>query len=230
MLVAAYLTRRHGNLAKRMIEQLDGAPFPVLPFYNGVPRDDDVSDASWHSPENLYFAGGVNFVVDMISTTFPTCDVAWILNDDLEGVTPEMGERLYGVMERHPSIAMLSPSYNSSHPPTQPHGSGFFRFVSHVDGAAHMIRLSAFRAVGGYDAANFPGWGCDLSLCLVLRRAGWLLAVDDREEVVHDWQRGTAHNDPAIREVYQGGGWQNRLISKHGTREIPGYGGFYPDP
>ena len=232
MLVTTFLTRFHGNLAQRMLDQLSGAS-PLVMFCNGANPPPDLRPHNlagvryWGENKNLYFAGGVNRLVELIEASWPEADCAWILNDDLEGVSPEMGERLYEVMKDAPRLAMLSPAYNSTHPPTQPHHTGGVREVSHLDGAAHMIRLEAWRKVGGYDAENFPGWGADIDWCHRARAAGYALAVDDREIVAHDWQHGTAHNDPAIKAVYQSGGWAQRLVAKHGTRALPGFGGFY---
>ena len=97
--------------------------------------------------------------------------------------------------------------------------------MKHVDGAAHMIRLEAWKQIGGYNEI-FPGWGCDLDACLRLRQAGWALAVDDREIISHDWENGTVNTDSELRKVYQDG-WAQRLVDLHGTDRIPGLGGWY---
>ena len=119
MLVTAFLTRGHGNLAKRMVDQLKDSS-PLVALCNGVYVDGIDRSIIWHSEKNLFFSGGVNRLVDWIQTAWPDCDCAWILNDDLEGVDAAMGDRLYAEMCVKQNIGMLSPAYNSSHPPTQP--------------------------------------------------------------------------------------------------------------
>lgn len=80
-----------------------------------------------------------------------------------------------------------------------------------------LVRLAAWRATGGMDAAAFPFTDSDLDWCLRASGAGWRLAVLEAERVIHD-NRELASSWSRRRVVHFHRS-RLRLLRKHG---IPG--------
>lgn len=57
-----------------------------------------------------------------------------------------------------------------------------------------VFKSSAFRQVGGFDAARFFMYFEDVDICRRLRARGWTVCVDPRVAVVHDAQRASQRN------------------------------------
>lgn len=129
-------------------------------------------------PENRYFAGGWNYAM-------PSLRAKWVvmLNDDITGISLEMIDALIDRAE-DADYAAISPAFNSPHVHMQPKGEGLHRVAS-IDWVAAIVRKDAWDAVGGFDAVNFPGYGCDLDIAYKFKQLGYRLAVDDSWVIHH---------------------------------------------
>ncbi len=72
--------------------------------------------------------------------------------------------------------------------------------LSAVTAACMLVRAEAFRAVGGFDAAELPVAFNDVDLCLKLRRAGWAVVwtPDVVAEHRESMSRGSDHQEANI--------------------------------
>jgi GT2 family glycosyltransferase len=141
-------------------------------------------------PRNLGFAGGANVGLAAVETEY-----AVILNPDVE-VEPGFGTALLEAFDRHPRLGaagalLLYPdrqtiqhaggALNRADMTTRHLGYGetdrerynHERDIDFVTGGAIGLRLSAVRAIGGFDERFAPVYYEDVDLCLRLRAAGW---------------------------------------------------------
>src|SRR5688572_196034 len=108
---------------------------------------------------NRYFSGGWNRAMRELQDT----DWVWMLNSDVQGVTPAM---MYRLIEEADYLGadVISPSFNSPHPHMQPQLKGT-RFVRWIDWCCPVVKMEAWLKVGEFDAERLPGYGSDLDWC-----------------------------------------------------------------
>ena len=156
---------------------------------NGSPAAGRSRHTSLETGENRFFGGGLNFAFRHVLER-PGIDYLLFLNNDL--IVPEArfvatlveaaDENAYAVV----SPCILQPEREQNFWPVM-HcwGSRAPRETGWVDFTAPLIHRRLIEAIGQYDAALEPGYGCDLYAGLVCRDRGWKIAVCDNLAVVH---------------------------------------------
>jgi GT2 family glycosyltransferase len=186
--ITASLTYNRPDLAESIVRQMggdvviiDNGSQPALPRYNNRQID---------CTENRFWTGGWNWAM----TAFKDEDYVWMLNDDVQQVSPEKATAL-ATLARDLGVSMISPSFNSPHPHMQPqsgeanhfaNGQGWVsvRFVPWIDMTAPMMSVDWYHRVGGLDT-RFVGYGADLDLCKRIAQAGGRFAVCDHIQIHH---------------------------------------------
>ncbi|MCB9170216.1 MAG: glycosyltransferase family 2 protein [Flavobacteriales bacterium] len=157
---------------------------------------------------NLGFAGGYNAALAQITTPF-----AVLLNSDV-GTRPGWVDPLRAMLERDPMMAACQPKVLALNDPHRFEHAGaagglidrngypfcrgrIFELTEQdngqyddeqevfwATGACMMLRMEAFREVGGFDASLFAHME-EIDLCWRLRRRGWRIGYTSRSVVLH---------------------------------------------
>ncbi|MDD5511992.1 MAG: hypothetical protein PHI12_14485 [Dehalococcoidales bacterium] len=177
---AAFLNYKRHDLADRMGEQLGDVD--LIAFDNGggldyCPKGVKITITR---PDNIYFAPGWNWAMQILDSMRYT--YVWMLNDDVEGVSPAM---LQTLVEKMPEkAAAVTPPFNSPHAVFHPRG-GDTREVSWFDWTCPLMRMDAWKDVGDADE-RFLGYGADLDWCKRARIKGWrFYVVEEAGAVKH---------------------------------------------
>lgn len=178
--VAATLLYNTPDLAACMREQL---PSVVL-VENGTDPDQVSVDGSVIGfAERLPFPAAWNRAVpDLRVFDHLTMTYVWMLNSDLCWLSETMQHALEVYLDLHPDVMAVTPAFNSPHAIFR--GGGSTRPVPWMDWCLPMVRLDAWDALGGFDAA-FSGYGADIDLCYRARQQGWKFAVLGEFEANH---------------------------------------------
>lgn len=175
---AAFLNYRRHDLAASMIQQLDGADYPIFAFDNGGGLILNTPGVTLISrPDNVYFTAGWVWAMEHMAEF----DFVWMLNDDVVEVRPDT---LNVIVDAFPmGGAVVTPSFNSPHGIFHRQGTGL-RSVRWIDWACPVVRMEAWRKIGPLDCA-FAGYGADLDWCRRGRDTGWEFYVNDDVEIHH---------------------------------------------
>ena len=188
---------------------LDNGGTPEAPKYEGV--------INLRLEKTRYYAGGVNYVMDFIYERWGGCtlvDAVWMLPDDVAGVNPEMGLKLYAGLRADTKMAAISPAFVGPWPHNCPQGSGSVRRVHHLDGLGWMFKTLAWRRIGGFDE-NFPGYGVEVDWCWRAGELGYHFGVDDTLLVKDTNGKAAMSMDEFDRKRWYGDDWRGRVHAKH---------------
>ncbi|TDV50885.1 glycosyltransferase [Actinophytocola oryzae] len=145
-------------------------------------------------PTNLGFGAGGNLAVRHADT-----ELLCFLNADIE-VTEGWLEPLLAFLDRHPSVAAVSPLLVNPDGSVQEAGSViggdgwcravdegplFTHEVDYASAACLVVRRAAFLAAGGFSPEYEIAYFEDVDLMLSLRAQGWQTWVEPASKVVH---------------------------------------------
>lgn len=175
---AAFLNYKRHDLAEAMGRQLNGVD--LFAFDNGgelhhVPPGVKLVIGR---QDNIFFGPGWNWAMRLLEGMGYTH--VWMLNDDVEGVSPTMLSLLMRGMEE--KVAAVTPPFNSPHSIFRPLGSP--GITSWIDWTCPLVSMAAWKDVGGFDE-RFLGYGADLDFCYRARERGWWFYVIEMTPVHH---------------------------------------------
>jgi GT2 family glycosyltransferase len=162
-------------------------------------------------------ARGRNAGIETLAAADPHLEAVQVVDGDCE-VQPGWIEAAASWLAAHPEIAVVCGRRRERHPEASP-----WNLAADVEwdappgesdacGGDAILRLSAWRAAGGYDAALIAGE--EPELCWRLRRAGGRIVRLEREMTLHDaallrfgqWWRRTRRSGHAYAELV----WRQR--------------------
>lgn len=137
--------------------------------------------------KNLGFAGGMNYAV----TGSGLCDAAPFALLSCHGVevTPGCVEKVVGALEADPHAGVVAArirgdtvEYFGADPAWRERAAPYVE-TRHVSGAQIVVRVSAFRSVGGFDERFFAYYE-DVDLSLRMRAAGFRVGIVPDAEIL----------------------------------------------
>jgi len=131
-------------------------------------------------PDPRGFAGGWNDA--MMALGHLGADYVWMLNSDVEGVTPTMLGELADVAE-HYGYSVVTPAFNSPHAAFHRFAGGI-RAVSWIDWCCPLVSMDAWCDLNGFDE-QFNGYFADVDWCKRGRELQMKYAVCDWLDVHH---------------------------------------------
>jgi GT2 family glycosyltransferase len=179
--LAAFLVYNTPELMHSMVDQLgyscciiDNGSKPPVPFRETMMRitfgENEGFTAGWNKAMRLFQGLEYKYV--------------WMLNSDVQGVSPDMMAKLVQIMEwSHDGLLAVSPAYNSPHQHMHAYGDTV-KPVDWLDWAGPLVNVNLFLELGGFDE-DFTGYGCDLDLCKRAQARGLHLAVDQSLQFTH---------------------------------------------
>ncbi len=211
------------ELAARFASQFDPNVVRLASFGNGVdeplPRLPGVDQ--WDSPTRRWWSGGWNWFIQAIRERLSGVegiDAVWCCNDDAEGLSVEMGDELYRWTVGSTyfgKVAAISPAVQPCAHVSMAALRRGVREVRYIDGTCPMILVDAWDHVGGFDAAELPGYGADIDWCVRARRNGWKLLVDDRLVVRHEHAGTTRDRTPGANNAMVNNPWREILQRRY---------------
>ena len=166
---------------------------PNVTDLNVTDLDKDLGKAWERLPENIYWAGALDFALDRAG--HEGFSHLWFFNNDTVFVSKppylaRAAERLDRLKQSCGPVGVYSPAVvrNPYHPQMIADPKVQWRQVAYVDGIAPLLSLDAVRDVGGLDAAdNIFGYGADIWLSSRIARSGWSVLVDNQLVMKHDY-------------------------------------------
>lgn len=146
-------------------------------------------------PENLFWAGALQWMVRHLQENEPNFTHLWFLNNDISFATPgpqllRAEARLAWLESRLGTVGVYSPSVlrNPYHPQMIQDSRLQIREVCYVDGIAPLLNLAALSEQGGVDLRGNPyGYGVDVYTSLRQHQAGNAVVVDHQLAVRHTY-------------------------------------------
>lgn len=145
---------------------------------------------------------------------------------------PDLAQALARAREAFadPAVGTYAPSaWYSGHPQMRQQRTGRLRRVLFVEGFCFATRAGLLRQLGPIDmAVNSHGWGIDIHLGYLTRRAGLRSVVDDRLRVGHPRSTGYSATTAARQRAAwtarlpRGARWFHRLASIDLLKRLPG--------
>lgn len=191
--IAATLVFSTPDLAEAMCRQIPD----IVVVDNG--SHPPIDGAEVRTTTNQMFTGGWNYLMrfaaeDLLDDTQAvrnadtwSPDYIWMLNSDVEGVSPDMMRSLAQAAWGG-SYAVLTPAFNSPHSVFAPNPDLVMlrrpRPVAWVDWTCPMVSLDAWRDVGGFDE-RLPGYFADIDWCYRAAQKGYRFGVCDWLQVKH---------------------------------------------
>lgn len=160
---------------------------------------------------NVYYSGLLNAVAEQ-SAGLDAADPVYICCSDVTVGDPARAIALVREAFSDRRIGSYAPSaHHSDHRQMACERTGRLRVVTFVDGFCFATRAGLLRQLCPIDLQqNLRGWGLEVQLGYLTRRAGQRTVVDDRIEVQHPRSTGYCRRE-AWRER---GAWQARLSSR----------------
>ena len=133
---------------------------------------------------------------------------------------PEMPLSLLSCFDKE--TAAVHPAFDSEHPHIKT-AFGVVPDVPFIEWTAPMVRTSLFEQFGGLDE-QMPYWGMDLSFSKKCRDAGYMLKIDGRYRLKHNYLRTNAPEKISLirrelRSLYDRS-TEERLIQVHGENYL----------
>ncbi|MGH8055498.1 MAG: glycosyltransferase family 2 protein [Stenotrophomonas sp.] len=197
-----------------ILETLAGtlAPFRNVTIIDNASTDDTAAHASRLIPLakiitrnfNAGFGSANNQAMACVQTPF-----ALLLNPDCDIATADV-QRLLDCMQRFPHAGVVGPqNWRSETVPQISHRDAFFKPANcdscavpdhvikaeWVHGCCQLIRVSAFREIGGFDEVFFLYYEDD-DLCLRMAKAGYECLL---EPAARNFHKGGASSAPSLR-------------------------------
>lgn len=188
--------RNEGDRLRRSLTSVVGRGMPVV-YIDGNSTDGSVELARSLGAEVIVedpaerncAARARNAGFERVLQLDPEVRYVQFIDGDCEVVEGWL-DRAAGVLESRPDVALVTGRRRERHPESSPYNRladiewdtpvGEIK-TSHGD---VMVRVEAFRQVGGFDSTIKVGE--DFELCLRLREAGWVLLRIDAEMTRHD--------------------------------------------
>jgi len=216
MVAAAWLTYNRQDLSTQMEGQFikNGLPANADLFVvdNGSVNPITSSVEILRREENGFFSGGWNWAMEELEKK--GYKYVWMMNDDIQGVSHRNIDSMLHIFESHPDALAVTPSFNSTHAIFHPSASlsPAGREVRWIDWCCPMVKISAWKALGGFDE-RFKGYGADLILCKKARENGFKMFVDDMMIVNHLGSQ-TANSEAKTEEMCNTNE-MDRLLKQH---------------
>ncbi|MGE4290977.1 MAG: glycosyltransferase family 2 protein [Desulfovibrio sp.] len=184
------LTRR---VQRQLLERAPHDHSHVRILDNAAPLP---AESPWvRLPENLYWAGALQWTLEYLTTREPEYTHLWFLNNDIAFATPgpqlmRVAQRLAWIESRLGRVGAYSPAAlrNPYHPQMVLKSDQQMRTVAYLDGIAPVFNIQALNAAGGIDLEGNPyGYGVDVMTSLRLHQAGLSLVVDHQVALRHTY-------------------------------------------
>jgi hypothetical protein len=157
---------------------------------------------------NVYYSGLLN-EIERQASSLGANDPVYIWCSDV--AVSDHGEAisLADAAFTDPTIGTYAPSaWHSFHGQMRNRGTGRLRTVSFVDGFCFATRVSVLRELCPIDTrVNIRGWGLEVQIGYLTRRAGLRTVIDDRIEVRHPSTTGYSRDTANAERV----DWRKRL-------------------
>lgn len=191
--IPAWMTCGMPDLHSTMYAQFADAKRSVAFDNGGEPQAKAINEGSNHAcriiraDRNLLWANGFNAAMNAIIELYPDAKAVWLCNDDITGVSVDMGKVLYKRLMDYPNVAAVSPAIiESKCPESTPLTESSVRKVHFIDFVAPMISVAAWKQVGPLDSQLMGnGWGNDMEWAYRADKAGYQLLVDDSQRIHH---------------------------------------------
>ncbi|MGY5885421.1 glycosyltransferase [Modestobacter lacusdianchii] len=190
----------------------------------------------WTFRFNLGFGGAVNFAASRAEREFLV-----LLNDD-SLVEPGWLEALMDTARRRPDVGAVGSTFLNVDGSLQEAGSvlwstartwavgtggnvaqwDFERRVDYCSGGSLLVRLAAWRALGGVDDRYYPAYYEDVDLCLRLDEAGWQTWYQPASRVRHVRGGSTSNWFRAFLDEVNHARFTERWAHVLAEREEPG--------
>ena len=204
------VTNNSSTLVETMANTL--APFPHVVIIDNGSSDDTAVHIARHIPHarviirttNAGYGGANNQAMAAVQTPF-----ALLLNPDCF-ITPDDLQCLLECMHDHPQAGVIGPqNWRSETVPQISHRKAFFRpgvdstctvpdkvtAAEWIHGCCQLLRIRAFREIGGFDEAFFLYYEDD-DLCLRMAQAGHQCLLQPAARAFH---KGGASSAPSVR-------------------------------
>ncbi len=206
MQVAAAIVSYNPTAAlPRLVETLVAAGIPVEVVDNASSTGLEHLLASRDAGATVTTLDTNTGVAGALETALDATDAEWLLTCDQDSVvTSESIAQLVGsAATQSPTVAIVGPLVldQASGEPLQgdPTAKGWYE-VERVITSGALCRVVALRAVGGFRTdlvIDFVDW----DLCVRLRKARWLIAIEPAAILEHSIGRATIHHVPLVGDV-----------------------------
>lgn len=152
---------------------------------------DPYPDAWERLPQNLYWAGALDYTLERMETEGFTH--VWFLNNDLlflnkPPILKNVWQRFQRLEKTIGPLGVYSPSTqrNPYHPQMVQDPEHQYRRACYVDGIAPLLSLACVKDIGGVKfSGNKYGYGVDVALTLAAHNAGWPVIIDHQIPIKH---------------------------------------------
>ncbi|SKA94644.1 hypothetical protein SAMN02745704_02597 [Paucidesulfovibrio gracilis DSM 16080] len=195
--------RVHSQLLEGLEPRLQQA---VRVLDNAAPET--YAEAWTRLPENLFWAGALDWTVDHFIRNEPDYTHLWFLNNDVSFSTPgphlpKAAARLQWIESRIGTVGVYSPSAlrNPYHAQMVRNPDAQIRRTPFVDGIAPLWNLATLQELGGIDLrGNRQGYGVDIYTSLRQHQAGYGVVVDHQLALRHTYH-STARSIPGFLDA-----------------------------
>jgi GT2 family glycosyltransferase len=166
--------------ARKLADQIP----EVWIYDNGSTPRMSLPQVFFRSEWNRMFVKGWNdAMARMIANARP--QAVWMMNDDIEGVSTWMLDRMFSAMAACPDAALITPVFNSPHEIFHAHHQFYgLREVPWVDWCCPLVSAEAWMDVGPFDE-DFVGYGADIDWCMRAKAKGWKFYVHEGCTIHH---------------------------------------------
>lgn len=164
------------DLTRNVLNQLRDQP------RNNIIVVDDGSDTPFEEPgievlrwpANLGYVKSVNKA--MKHKRLQAYTAAFMLNNDVQGLSFAMLNKLANTLITVPKLAAVSPAVRPTPHQSMKPGAGTPRYERHIDWVAPLVNITAWKEVQGFDE-NLKGYGVDIQFCFAARELEWSFMV-----------------------------------------------------
>lgn len=212
--VAGFLTCGVNGYVESMCQQLQGAS--IACFSNGADVRVPIDVWMLGNETNIGWGPGFNQFVESLMRF--GVRYAWICNDDITGVSPELGHRLCDILKADAAIAVVSPAILGNwYLGMRPIYRGLQR-RRYVDFTAPMLSLEAWQRIGPLDTSFSRGGGLDVDWCARARSMGYDVCVDYDAVIDHPFGSPTCRATGTYA-THEDIPWRSWVAHKHGVED-----------